>query len=121
MPLSEQTGPELKQTEQRKDESKIIHILIWQRRMTASDGSKAYELDLSTHCGRSAGRPFYQTRRVREVDYSSAPSLTQFGKTQIRGLSRCQGLRGLGTPMAPPKSWGPEEVRERGGLAKWNS
>lgn len=45
VPLSEPTGPKLKQTELRKDESKIIHILIWHRRVTASDGSKANERD----------------------------------------------------------------------------
>lgn len=102
VPLSEQTGPELKQTERGKEESRIIDILIWQERVTTSDGSKTHECDLSTHCGRSAGRPVWHTHRAREVDDSSAPSLTQFGKTQIRGQSRCQSLQGLGTPMAPP-------------------
>lgn len=48
------------------------------------------EWNLSTQCGQSAGWPFRQTHKMREVDYSSAPSLTQFGKTQMRGQRWCE-------------------------------
>lgn len=66
MQLSEQTRPELRHTEQSKDMSKRIHILIWQGQMAAWVSGPA------------------TSREVREVNYGSAPSLTQLGKTQIK-------------------------------------
>lgn len=70
--------------------------------MRASDSSKSQEWDLAKLCGLSAGQLFSRTRSARVADYSSAPCLTQFGKTQMRGQSRCQGFHGLGMPTAAP-------------------
>jgi len=109
VPPSEPTGLELKQTEQRKDQSKIIRVPIWQRKSDSISRFKGLWVRF-IRCGRSAGRSNTHVG-VREVEYSSALSLTQFGKTQIRGRSRCPGLRGQATPKAPPnlgaqRKWG---------------
>lgn len=59
-------------------------------------------------CGLSAGQLFSRTRSARVADYSSAPCLTQVGKTQMRGQGRCQDFHGLGMATAAPasKGWG---------------